>query len=44
MKVKWIAGILLTALTISACDEDTQGIGTSLTGDVDRFTILTRST
>lgn len=41
MKVKWIAGILLTALTISACDEDTQGIGTSLTGDVDRFTILT---
>lgn len=31
----------MTAITISACDEDTQGIGSSLEGDIDRFTILT---
>ena len=41
MKIKWLAGVLLTAITISACDENTQGIGSSLEGDIDRFTILT---
>ena len=41
MKMKWIAGVLLTAMTISACDENTQGIGSSFEDDVDRFTILT---
>lgn len=32
--------MLLMAMTISACDEDTQGIGSSLTNDVDRFTLF----
>lgn len=41
MKAKWLAGALLAAITFSACDEDTQGIGVSLTNDVDHFTILT---
>ena len=41
MKIKWLAGVLLTAITISECDENTQGIGSSLEGDIDRFTILT---
>lgn len=41
MKAKWIAGILLTAISISACDDDTATIGTSLTKDVDHFTIYT---
>ncbi len=41
MKVKWLAGILLATMAISACDEDTQDIGASLTNDVDHFTILT---
>ena len=40
-KLKWLAAILFTAMTISACDEDTQGIGASLTKDIDRFTIQT---
>ncbi len=31
----------MTAMTISACDENTQGIGSSIEKDVDRFTILT---
>lgn len=41
MKAKWIAGILLMTMTISACDNDTEGIGESLTSNVDRFQILT---
>jgi len=40
MKAKWIAGILLTAITISACDDDTANIGSSLTKDVDHFAIV----
>ena len=41
MKAKWIAGILLMAITISACDDDTATVGSSLTKDVDHFTIYT---
>lgn len=40
MKAKWIAGVLLTAMTISACDDNTQDIGGSLTKDVDHFSII----
>lgn len=40
MKVKFWAGILLTAMTISACDDNTQDIGASLTKDVDHFSII----
>ena len=39
MKVKFWAGILLTAMAISACDDNTQDIGASLTKDVDHFSI-----
>ena len=41
MKAKWIAGVLLMAITISACDDDTATVGSSLTKDVDHFTIYT---
>ena len=40
MKAKWIAGVLLAAITISACDDDTAQVGSSLTKDTDHFSIV----
>ena len=41
MKAKWIAGIVLTALAFSACDDNTDDVGASLTNRLDKFQIVT---
>jgi hypothetical protein len=41
MKTRLLTGIAMLTLAISSCDEDTATMGYSLTGEADRFTILT---
>lgn len=41
MKKTLLAGIVITLFTLSSCDEDTVGIGKSLTDTADLFTIVT---
>lgn len=41
MKAKWIAGIVLTVMAFSACDDNTDDVGASLTNRLDKFQIVT---
>ena len=41
MKFKWITAIAITAMAITSCSEDTEGIGVSLTDETDKLEITT---
>ena len=41
MKLKFLASIALTACTLVACDDTTEGIGTSLTDNADKLSVST---
>lgn len=41
MKFKWFTAIALTAMAITSCSEDTEGIGASLTDESDKLDIYT---
>lgn len=41
MKAKWIAGIMLMVMAFSACDDNTDDLGASLTNRLDMFKIVT---
>ena len=43
MKFKWITAIAITAMAITSCSEDTEGIGASLTDENDMLEITTGS-
>ena len=40
-KLKYMAGVVIAAMAISSCDEDTIGIGNSLTNENDRIDVQT---
>lgn len=41
MKFKWITAIAITAIAITSCSEDTEGIGASLTEETDKLELAT---
>lgn len=41
MKFNWITAIAITAMAITSCSEDTEGIGASLTDETDKLEVTT---